>query len=160
MTPLTPSQNERLLKGIRETLANVDAVRVPSVADASPPTPPMWIEPRNGVPAPGQTEGLEPTEMGDPVVTALYAVTEIPGDRFEQNIFRRQPVEVWIRARTSPDAFRVDEVLKEQFRDRRNYNLVNGLWISESLVYRGLQRIGPDQSGFTYNTQYIFDIWT
>jgi hypothetical protein len=155
---MPPSQNELLLHGIRETLIAAAVVRDPETVD--PSHPPMWIQPRHGVPAPGSAEGITSTEMGDPIVTAVYLDTGIPGQRFEQNIFRRQGATIWVRAKKAPQALQLDEQLKASFQDKRNWNLANGLWVSESLLARDLQFIGSDNSGFTYNTEYMFELWT
>lgn len=147
-----------LLPFLRSYLRNADIARAPS--DASDLSiPPMWIDPRNGVPYPGQTEGLDaPGEESHPdVVLGLYPATGIPSKPFE-GFYRQDAVTIVIRGRMSPDVRSTFEAIKPLLHDQRNYSL-NGLQVNQSMMTRDLQRISSDANGFVYNCEFLFDLW-
>jgi hypothetical protein len=139
-----------LLVPLRTHLVSQGVARVPSTAGSAAP---LWIEPRNGVPAPG--EGSNPTEVGPDVVLGVYQFDGIPAEPFESEL-RTDAVEFRIRTRKAPFAFEIEAQIRAALIDRRHWTM-GGLYIVESKQWRALARFGSDDQGFTHLTSYLFD---
>jgi hypothetical protein len=118
------------------------------------PLPPVWRQPRNGCPAPG--EGDEP-EVGADAVLALMTAPGVPPRRYE-GALRRDGVDVWVRAAAAPTAFAIEQRLRAVLNDRRAFDLA-GLRLEECLLFRDLQLIESGEQGFTFTTGYLFERW-
>lgn len=154
MNTIDPAQ---LLPSLRAYLRANGVARAPS--DFTDLTiPPMWIDPRKGIPYPGQTEGLEsPDESNASVVMGLYPEAGIPSRPFE-GFYRQDAAVIWIIALTSPLVRQKFEQIKPLLHDQRNFTM-DGFQVNQSMLYRDLTRIGSDANGFTYNCAFLFDIW-
>lgn len=143
-----------LLDNLRQYLINQGVVRAPRVAG---PLPPMWIAPRFGCPAPGQTDGLNaPTEVGNDLVVAIVPTTDIPPARYE-GWLRRNHVQFIIRARIAPLALSFENTVRANINDRRGWMMAS-VPIIESLIFRGLQPLGSDNLGYTFTCEYQFEM--
>jgi hypothetical protein len=143
-----PSQ---LLTALRDHLAGEGIARVPSVAG---PLPPMWLEPRQGVPAPG--EGTPP-EVGASVVLGATVTGGIPPRPYES--WQRRPiVDLTIRSTAAPAAHQLDEQIRGALIDRRNW-LMGGLRVIESQVWREFQPLTFNEQAFTYVVAYVFQLY-
>lgn len=142
----------QLLPNLREFLADAGIARAPSAA-AADDVYPLWLDPRAGVPAPGEKSGVE----DDPdVVLGAFVVSGIPRAPYDATHLRTDAVDIWIRARLAPFAYDVDDRLRLVLSDKRAYTL-GTLTILESLLFRPLQRLGSDANGYTFTTQYTFE---
>ena len=141
-----------LLTPLRDYLVAQEVVRVPRVAGDEPP---LWLEPRDGVPAPG--EGQNETEGGPDVVLGAFRVTGIAPRRHE-GFIRIDAVDFWLRSRTPQLAQQTHDLLRDALNDKRGW-IMAGLRIEESLMFRDLQRLSSDANGWTYTTEFTFERW-
>jgi len=144
-----------LLGKVRDRLIAEGIVRNPAVAapTVDPERPPAWLDPQDGVPAPGD---LDPPNRGPSVVVAIQTATEIPGDPLEQSEWQLDAVEFIIRAKTSPAAKLVYRRIRTVFAGKVGYDL-GGVFIHESLLFRGLQPLVFDRQAFTFSFELTFD---
>ncbi len=139
-----------LLDALRNHLIGQGIVRKPAVAGAAPP---LWLEPDEGAPAPG--EGTTATEINAGAVLAAFLTGGIAPERYETFI-RRDTVDIWIRTRTAPIAFDLDARVRRELADRRNWNM-GGMRVIESSQFRPLQRLASDRAqGGTRIVSYLF----
>lgn len=152
-----------LLDNLRQFLINAGLVRDPRDASKQSSLPPMWLAPRHGVPAPGQTEGLNAAEVsplppnGPGIVMAAIPATDIPPARYE-GFLRHNVVDLVFRGRTPQPVLSLENKIRAQINDKRAYQLVN-VPVNESLLFRGLQPMGADSVAYNYLESYIFDLW-
>jgi hypothetical protein len=141
-----------LLTNLRDHLIAAGIVRKPSTAGASPP---LWLEPRLGTPAPG--EGSNPTEIGDPVLGAFLTggFAPIP----YMGSWMRQPI-VQINLRgNSPQTIQMTELaITKELIDKRDY-MLSTQYVIESEQWQPLQRVGSDEQGFEYTVAYWFELY-
>jgi hypothetical protein len=137
-----------LLDYIRTYLVAQNIVRLPTVAGAKPP---MWIEPKNGTPAPG--EGKNATEKSNVVVGAFYDTGIVPG-RLE-SFMQTDAVTFWFRSKRTPDILDIERQLRAALHDKRGWNM-GSLYLIESLQFTALQPVVRDEQAMTFNTQYWF----
>jgi hypothetical protein len=141
-----------LLSDLRAYLIAQGIVRKPSVAGALPP---MWLEPKLGVPAPG--EGVNATEVGDPVLGAFltggFAQPPYMGSWLRQPI-----VQINLRA-TSPQTIQAAELaITKRLTDKRDWTM-GTQYVVESEQWQALQRIGSDEQGFESSVAYWFELY-
>lgn len=141
----------QLLTALRDHLAGEGIVREPGVAG---PAAPMWLEPRQGVPAPGDKQ---PPERGDDAVLGAFVTGGIPPRAYES--WQRRPI-VDLRFRTinAVRAHELDELIRAQLIDRRNW-LMGGLRVIESQLWRDFQPLIFDEQAFTYVAAYVFQLY-
>jgi hypothetical protein len=143
----------RLLNALRDELVTAGIVRVPSVAGA---TPPMWLVPKLGTPAPG--EGDNPTEVGPDAVIGAYRTNGIPPAAYES--FMRQPfVELRIRTRLGYLAEDLEAAITARIIDRRNFDLGGSLRVIECEQIVPLQLLGSDEQGFEHICSFSFELY-
>lgn len=143
---------DELLTALRTHLADQGIVRKPSVAGAAPP---MWLEPRRGVPAPG--EGSVPVEVGADLVVGAFIATGIPPRPYES--WQRRPVvDIRFRARRAEFAHQLDATIRAALIDRRGW-MLGPLRVLESQVWREFQPLGFDEQAFDFVTGWIFQIY-
>lgn len=141
-----------LLDSLRTHLVAEGIVRVPAAAG---PLPPLWLEPRDGTPAPGEGNNL--AERHPTTVLGAFRATGIAPSRHE-GFIRREAVDFWIRVSQPQLAFGVHDQLRGALNDRRQWDMA-GLTISESLMFRDLQRLAADSGGWTFVTEFVFERW-
>jgi hypothetical protein len=141
----------QLLFNLREFLILHGIARKPSVAGGGHP---LWLDPRDGVPAPG--EGTHAVEIDNDVVLGAFQVSGFPRAPYDATHLRTDAVDIWIRSRIAPLAYDVEEALQDVLSDKRQY-MLGALIILESRIFRGLQRLGSDENGFIFTTQYSFE---
>lgn len=144
-----------LLTNLRQFLINAGLVRDPRNGSSS--LPPMWVAPRYGTPAPGQTEGLKAQEVGKDIVLAINPGTGIPPARYE-GFLRHNVVDIVYRGRIPQPVLSLENQIRAQINDKRAYMLVN-VPVNESLLFRDLQFLGSDEIAFNYMQSYQFDLW-
>lgn len=155
---LTPLTQADLLTHIRSHLIAIGLVRVPRTAGSAPP---MWLEPRDGVPAPGEATSGNPTEIGDPVIAAVQSGEVVRG--YGERELRTITVDFRIRSSKPTLVWPLDSGLFAAFHERRGYELgdpagTTTLTVIESRQFRGLQRLGSDSQGFDFVTEYVYEV--
>ena len=145
-----------LLEHLRDHLIAQNIVRRPR--DTTPAgKPPMWLEPKLGVPGPG--EGQNTTEVGPDIVIGAYDSTGIANQPYIAEYLRRPHVELRYRSRTAPLARQTARLIYSALCDKRGWYMA-GLWIYQSLVCRDFQRVGSDEQGYEYLAEYEFEVRT
>jgi hypothetical protein len=93
-----------LLPSMRTYLVGLDIVRLPGTPNN--PLPPLWLDLWKGVPYPGQTQDLGPTESNDNLVLGAYPATGIPSkpvegfyDSFSRR-FTTYAISTWVDCRS------------------------------------------------------------
>lgn len=124
-----------VLGAMRTHLISEGIVRKPTTAGALPP---LWLEPLQGVPAPGETMPRGgATEVGATVVAAAFlGSSEAPGPY--ESSWRKPTVDVWIRAADALSGRVLEEAITGALIDRREW-MMGPLLVIESQVWRGLQ---------------------
>jgi hypothetical protein len=145
----------RLLDAFRTHLVAQGAVRVPRIAGAAPP---LWLQPRQGAPAPGErpANGTD-TEIGPDVVAAADISGGFPTGRF-QSAWRFPIVEVRIRSRTAPLGEDLEAAITAAVIDRTNWTM-GGLQVIESRHWRALTPVASDEQSFDFLVAYAFEIY-
>lgn len=148
-----------LLNPLRNYLVTSGIVRKPTVAPpgGDPNRPPMWLEPRNGVPAPNEQPGNAAVEVGPDSVVAAFETTGIAPERHE-GFIRWQHVDIRLRTTTAPRAVALKEAIRQYLNDRRGW-MMDSLRVEESLLFRDWQRLGSDDEGFDYVAEFQFTLW-
>lgn len=142
-----------IIEAVRDELIAQSIVRKPSVAGSAPP---CWIEPRNGVPAPGEdTDGGSAAEKGSSAVLGLWLAPGIPQEPQVASVIRHSVIVIEIRVKAAKDATTIENEIRDSLNDRVNWNL-GGLHIIDSLLYRELQAIERNAQAFTYDVAYGF----
>jgi hypothetical protein len=116
----------------------------------------MWIEPRNGVPAPG--EGTKPAEVGQTAVLGLFLSGGITQPPKAAAFIRQQNVDVWIRTSTAPLASQLADEIRAQVDDKFNWSM-GGLTVIHSRVWKELQPIELSEQAFTYVIGFGFELY-
>lgn len=142
-----------LLTYLRDHLIAEGLVRRPSVSGT---TPPMWLEPRHGTPAPG--EGENATEIGPTTVVGAYLTGGIP-PRPYMAMLRRDTVDVWLRSQRAPLNFELEVAVRAAVIDRRGW-VMAGLPVVESLLWRPLQRLESSDQGYTHIFSLLFETYS
>jgi hypothetical protein len=150
---------EQLLPPLRDFLIAQGIARKPSVPG---PLHPLWLDPRNGVPAPGlDGEGGtdKPDEIDENVVFGAFQVSGIPKPPYEQSHLRIDAVDIWIRSKNALLGREAAEPIIAALADQRQFDL-GGLTIVESLLFRPLQLLGSDDNGYNFTMEFTFERWT
>lgn len=140
-----------LLSGFRNYLVAQGLVRKPSVAGA---VPPLWIEPQDGVPAPGEKQGTE--DDAHRVLGVFYTAGLAP--RPYEKEYRTRFVDVVYRTKEVGDlgaTFVLNQAIFNAIVDKRNWSMA-GVQILESLEWRALQRVSSDPQGYLHSVGYVF----
>lgn len=148
--------NPDLLDNLRQFLISQGIVRDPRDGTQQGILPPLWLAPRLGVPAPGQTEGLQAVETDPKLVAAAIPATDIPPARYE-GWLRYNHVQFVFRARTPPPALSLENSIRAAINDKRGWTM-GSVSVIESLLFRGLQPLGSDPVAFNYECEYTFTI--
>lgn len=133
-----------LLDNLLTHLVTEGIVRRPSVPGVLPP---MFNDPRDGVPAPAAVNG-------DAALGIFQTGGIRPAPRMDE--LRNDIVDIWIRTKTSPRALELEEEIRDALIDKVDW-LMGGLWVSESLQWRPLQRFVSNADAYTFITAYIFE---
>lgn len=131
--------------------------RAPGVADpdgAGGAELPVFIEPREGTPAPGDPKRNEDNSTG--IIGLVYTGGIITGvlEKFR----RKVTFDFWVRTTTPQLAQAVDSRLRLILHDRRNWDMA-GLTVIESRQWRPLQPIGHGSQGYSYTLSYLFELY-
>lgn len=156
--------NPDLLIGIFTYLHERGAVREPMDEANQYKMPTMWIEQRQGYPAPGEEVGNSPVEVtptldndGPGLVVGIDLVPGIPSGPYE-GFLRSSHVQFTLRSSRPDLAFKFEQKLRELINDKRGWMMAN-IPVNESLLYRDLQPIGSDNLGWVHTLEYSFLLW-
>lgn len=140
-----------LITNMRDYLIAQGLVRKPAVAGAAPP---MWLDPKLGVPAPGEGQG---TEVGDPTLGVFDTGGFALGPYMDS--FARQPIAQINYRGTSPQAIKALELqITKLLADRRDWTM-STTYLVESSLWQPLQRIGSDTQGWEFSSAYRFELY-
>jgi hypothetical protein len=153
-TPPDPT-NPDLLLNTRSYLIAQGIVRDPR--DSSNSLPPMWIDRRQGVPGPTETEGLAPVEVGQTLVVGISKATGTPSAPYE-GFIRRDHIEFIVRAVTANLAYAFENQVRTVLNDKRGWMMAS-VPVDESLLYRDLAPVVSDQFGWTFTMEYQISLW-
>lgn len=143
-----------LLQSFRDHLIANGIARKPSVAGSAPP---MWLERKQGVPAPG--EGDNATEIGATLVLGAFMATGIPPRPYE-GFIRTDGVQLILRADNASRLRPLEEAIRELVNDRRDFILGSGLWIESMYLFRDMSIIDRDpEQGCTASLEYQATTW-
>lgn len=141
-----------LSEEFRDYLISLGIVRKPRVAGG---VPPMWVDPRNGVPAPG--EGQNATEKDDNIVLGAFLNLGggIPARMMESSI-RADTIEVRYRVKTAPLVEGIERQIRGAVLDKFDQ------WFATERIiatqeWRALTEIDSGEQGFEYLSSYV--IW-
>jgi hypothetical protein len=159
-----PSPNSNLLGAITSELAQANIAREPNIAG---PAPPIWREPPEGAPGPGDMTGV----TNDPltVLSLFYSggVVPPPGSHWE----RQTTVDLWIRTKGAGPARRamdLEHAIRKQMLPlnesyRTDYFLGHGaeqMHVVECRLWRDIQRLGSSrEQGYTFIVSYWFQLY-
>lgn len=153
-----------LIIGIFEYLKEQGITRDPENASLQKTLPPLWMEPRDGCPAPGPVEGFtaaeispNPEEGGPGLVVSVEKSTGVPSPAYE-GFLRMQHVQFVIRSYIAQTAYAFEQKLRVALNDKRGWMMYN-VPVNESLLYRDLQPITRDKIAYTYSLEYQFNLW-
>lgn len=126
--------------------------RDPRTAGAAPP---VWRQPADGTPAPGEKTGVED---GPTVVLGLMHSGGIPTPRFERD-WRRDIVDIWIRSKTWPQTEQTYALLRSALVDKRQWTM-GAITVIESQEWRPLGLLQADgQQGYTSQMAVLFETY-
>lgn len=114
---------------------------------------PLWIEPNEGTPAPG--EGATTIEKDPNLVIGAFQSPGLGAPRYEDFI-RSDGVILMIRARKAFIAHEFEFKLRDALHDKRKWQM-GPLVIIESLLFRPMQRLSSDPKVVNFTTEYLFE---
>lgn len=141
-----------LLDALVAQLVTDGIARNPRVAGSLPP---IWREPRNGTPAPGEAPPKGgTTEIGTDAVLAVWQRGGPPYGPYVDGVLRVDLLDFRIRVRRSPDAKDIADALFASLGDKRDFLLGGTVRVTESLERRRLFTLGSDAQAFDYGVEY------
>lgn len=149
-----------LLTEFRAHLIAKGIVREPRAAG---PLPVMWIEPRDGTPAPGDMEG---TEDSPTAVLGVFRSGGLPPAWVEQRYVVRPTIDVVLRTKTAKLRDEIGQAIEEEILGSGGGGEIKMEWqmgamtIIQSSLWRALQPLGADEDGFTAVVSFAFESYT
>jgi Bacteriophage minor capsid protein len=139
-----------LLENFRTALVDASVnLRDPRVNGAEHP---LWLEPRGGAIAPGEVNNAD--ENDDDLVASVYKLPGLTTGPYEGDTYRYDNLSVFIRAYRPPDAYELEQEMREVLHDRRNWDM-GEMRIIESMVFAELAPIGnSSEQGFAFRIEY------
>jgi hypothetical protein len=144
-----------LLTALSDYLVAQAVVRKPSVAGALPP---LWLEPQQGVPAPGELyPGGSATQTGADVVLGAFRTGGFTQAPYESP-WRIPTIDLRIRARTAPLVTSTERAITPLIIDKREW-MMGALLVIDSEMWRPLQPLEITPQAFTFVVSYSFMIF-
>lgn len=140
-----------LLEDLQTYLVAEGLVRDPAVAGD---TTPLYLQPRNGVPAPGKGEGVE---LDNNLVMGAFLTGGIPTGPYVKGR-RKRTVDIRYRAKKAPFAEEKDLLIREALHDKRAWQM-GGRLVIETLQSREFQPLGSDDQSFDFVVTYLFEVY-
>jgi hypothetical protein len=158
MSYTTPGA-ETLMSSFRAYLINLGFARTPNTeGDLNSNPPPLWLDPRDGIPYPGQEKNVGQYGYHPSMVLGAYPSTGIPSQPFE-GFIQTRAIMLWYRCIKTQPIMQLHEQLRPYIHDIRNFSM-NGLVTNQAMLSRELQRISSDEEGFVYNCEIQFSLWS
>lgn len=143
-----------LLTELRAHLVTAGVVRAPTVPGSLPV---LWIEPRLGVPAPGETPaGGSASQAGATAVAGAFITGGFAPQPYE-SFMRRPIVDFRLRTSTALAAEQLELAITAALIDRRDF-MLGALYVIECEQWRALTRLGSDAQGFEFMASYWLEI--
>lgn len=143
-----------LLTAFRDHLVTAGLVRKPAVAGAAPP---LWLEPKLGVPAPGEARSGNATEVDQDLVLGAFITGGFAPQPFG-SWHRRPIVEIRFRGLSAQTIESTEMAITKELIDRRDWMMGGVQHVIECQQWRALQRVGSDEQGFEFLTSYVFEL--
>lgn len=146
-----------LLEDLRTHLIAAGIVRDPRVAGAAPP---MWLDRRNGLPAPGEPKdatGDRATEVGPNAVVGADFQSGIPATAFE-SFFRKRGVRITFRTLNGGLANDIERQVRAAIADRRNFQM-GARTVIDCEEWAPFRELARDDQATTYAADYIFEVY-
>jgi hypothetical protein len=140
-----------LIEELRAALIAEGLVRRPPVAG---PLPPMFLHPREGVPAPGA--GRAPERDAD-LVTGLFMTGGTAARPYVEWLEEQRTVDVRYRSRQASTAERLARKIEAALSGRRHW-LMGQLLVEQALVWRPLGLVVSDDLGYDFVQSFAFDV--
>lgn len=116
---------------------------------------PVFIEPIDGAPAPGQRTGTEDNKHA--VISLVYTGGFVTGPY--EKFRRKETYDLWIRSKTPQLAKIIDNRLWKLLHDKRDWDMA-GLTVIESMQWRPLQPIGTDPGVYSFICSYVLELYS
>lgn len=146
-----------LLAHFRGHLVARDLVRIPGDQEAKDQgLHPLILEPGRGAPAPGSLKGVENDD--DVILTAqrTTGVASLP----MQSWINQDHILLIFRLKNAQDFDPLEQAIRAEFVDRRNYLTETGLRVIESGEFTRAQRGPSDGEVFTWATEFWFQTYS
>jgi hypothetical protein len=144
-----------LLGNFRDYLVAQGVVRKPSVGGAAPP---LWLEPQEGVPAPGEAyPGGSATQTGATVVLGAFRTGGMGIGPYEST-WRIPTVDLRIRASTAPLVTSTEAAITALIIDKREW-MMGALLVIDSELWRPLQPLSITNQSFDFVVSYSFMVF-
>lgn len=143
-----------LLDELRAELVARGLVRYPNTRGEDPSLPPLWLHPRDGVPAPGA--GQPPT-MHPSLVLGAFLTGGTASVPYVGFLEQARTIDVRLRAKTASDAIDKARQLEGVLDDQRHY-MLGQLLVEQSLTWRPAGLLGSDDQGYDFVMAFAFDV--
>lgn len=140
---------------VAQQLARLPRTPAPAAAATALERVPAWIDPRDGVPAPGK--GRNQVNRGRDVVLGIFRATGVASAPY-QGFIRNHHVNLRIRGREGWMGPAYHEMLYQVLNDRRHW-LMAALVVEQSYMVRDLQSMGSDGEGWVWVAEYQLQVW-
>jgi hypothetical protein len=148
---------------MREYLIAQGVVRRPDTAASSGvwpggQLPPLWLEPREGVAAPGDVPpNGSAVQIGADVVLGLYRSGGFSPGPYEST-WRRPTVDLRIRARRADFVDQIEKLITSRIIDKYNWQMAS-FAVIDSGMWRELQLEEITPQAFTFIVSYQFTVY-
>lgn len=141
---------------LRDYLVAQGVVRKPSVAGALPP---CWLEPREGLPAPGEKPpNGSATQVGPTVVLGLFRTGGIAVGPYESS-WRERTLDLRIRAQTGAQVRDIEQLITPLIIDKHGWQM-GAMAVIDSEMWRELQPIQINVQGYHFVVSYRFVVYS
>jgi hypothetical protein len=146
--------NKDLLGAFRQHLVDQGLVRKASVA--VPGKRPVFVEPADGAPAPGEREGVE---NDDVTMISLFVGGDIAGAAFE-GFIAKSTIDVRYRTHDAQEVLDLAAAVRLAIVDQWDW-LMGGLRVIESREWAGVQRVGSSAAqGYDFVHKFYFEYYS
>ena len=144
-----------LLNFVRDHLVAQGIVRVPANAG---PLPPLWLEPRHGVPEVGlDVESLSAAERSADLQIGAWQSTGEGTVPLEGELEVSYVLFRFVSSKT-PVGHAVHNQIRAALDDKRNWSMA-GQQVHASQLFRNWQFISSDDNGFNHLSEYRIVTW-
>lgn len=151
-----------LLTNVRDYLVAEGVGRDPRTAGA---VPPIWREPQDGAPAPGDRSGIEDSATA---TISLFRTAPVSPSVLEQRYVVKPTIDVVLRTDKPPTATAIEEAIRAAFVNpagdpagapAMNW-MMGALRVIDSRVWREFQPLEHDAQAYTSVGSFYFELYT